>query len=60
MKKRIKDLTLEESNKICDKYKDCSVCVLGSLDLYRIDCKWLSLDGYGEQEIEVEENEKEN
>lgn len=61
MKKKIKELTLEEAKKLCDKYHkqikgiwQCSSCPYGDPKVYT--CKLISsnLDDYGEEEIEVE------
>ena len=53
MKKKIKDLTIEELYKICSKYscKDCP------LDIPQLWCKYNDLDKYGDEEIEVEDDD---
>lgn len=53
MKKKIKDLTLEEIEKIC-KNHNCHFC---PLDVNELWCKSDDLEHYGEQEIEVEEDD---
>ncbi len=59
MKKKIKDITLKEANKICVG-RDCDVCPLKDRDG---DCILDQLAGYSipdielEKEIEVSENE---
>lgn len=70
MKKKIKDLTLEEVNAICKEYSTrdeegfvhCNECPLGN-STYCIclnsDKEWF-LERYGNREIEVDEDEKEN
>ena len=56
MKKKIKDLTDEEVIKICGNYR-CKECPLFTYkDWCR--CKDDFLGLYGEEEIEVEEDEK--
>ena len=58
MKKKIKDLTLEELNEICTKYDGCKGC-----PFQEIDCEYLSEyfilkeQKILEQEIEVEDDE---
>ena len=65
MKKKIKDLTLEEINKICNKTKNCyedcpllNVCVQAKLN--NINGAMFHSPIIFEEEIEVEDNEKEN
>ena len=53
MKKKIKDLTLEEIKKICINHS-CQFC---PLDINEFWCKNNDLEHYGEQEIEVDEDE---
>ena len=55
MKKKIKDLTLEEIANICKTYAGCTHCPL-EIKNYRL-CKHHILGKYGEQEIEVEDND---
>lgn len=55
MKKKIRYLTIEEINNICDKHNHCSDCPLNTnIEYY---CKTDILNGYGDEEIEVEEIE---
>lgn len=59
MKKKIKDLTREEVDKICNKYVSCDRCpfeLLNCSDL-RIYLKFQNHLKMLEQEIEVNENE---
>ena len=55
MKKKIKDLTEEEVIKICDNHS-CKRCPL--FDYESCHCKTNLLELYGEEEIEVEDDEK--
>lgn len=58
MKKKIKDLTEKELTKICKKFEtDCEKCPLYVNDC---DCKnhYDIIDIYGEEEIEVLQDEK--
>lgn len=52
MKKKIKDLTLEEVKKICSN----NICDYCPLDLKELWCKSDDLEHYGEEEIEVEDD----
>jgi hypothetical protein len=54
MKKKIKDLTLEEAYKICDEHISCIVCPLHCMELCLKD---LMIEEKFEQEIEVEDDE---
>lgn len=55
MKKKIKDLTKEEVMTICEKY-DCYKCPLYiGINIYK--CKDERLNKYGDEEIEVEDDE---
>lgn len=56
MKKKIKDLTVEEVEKICDKQTDCDNCPL-DIPSCRICMKDITIYNIGflEKEIEVEE-----
>ena len=56
MIKKIKDLTREEFEKICGK-NSCDYC---PLDLDGTRCRYSDLEHYGDEEIEVDEDEKEN
>lgn len=54
MKKKIKDLTLEEINKVCDKYLYCAQCPMFHNYTFCIKREeWLR--AYLEQEVEVDE-----
>ena len=59
MKKKIKDLTLEEFQNICDKHLCNNKCQLfgqvNSTGWYF--CKKDDLDRYGNEEIEVEDDD---
>ena len=55
MIKKIKDLTREEFEKICGK-NSCDYC---PLDLDGTRCRYSDLEHYGDEEIEVDEDEKE-
>ena len=55
MKKKIKDLTWEEANKICDKQHSCSMCPL-YCDI-ELCLKDLMAEEKLEQEIEVEDDD---
>lgn len=60
MKKKIKDLTLLETKQICNKYSEEYCCANCPLDTRNEDyCKSDYLDKYGDEEIEVDDNEKE-
>ncbi|MCM1556779.1 MAG: hypothetical protein NC087_04515 [Anaeroplasma bactoclasticum] len=57
MKKKIKDLTDEEINRICTHYKQkgiCCKCPLNRGEHYIL-CKDYRLDLYGEEEVEIDE-----
>ena len=54
MKKKIKDLTLEEFKKICGK-NSCDYC---PLDLDGTRCKYDDLEHYGNDEIEVDDEDE--
>ena len=59
MKKKIKDLTLKDLNKnFCGKVEDCYYC---SIRVIAIDgecwCKYDLLTVFGDEEIEVEEDD---
>lgn len=56
MKKKIKDLTIEEIKKICGN----NICNYCPFDLDAPYCKYDDLEHYGEEEIEVDVDEKEN
>lgn len=59
MKKKIKDLTLQEEKNICDKYNGENFCVGCPLDTKKEDyCKSDYLDKYGDEEIEVDLDEE--
>lgn len=47
MKKKIKDLTREERNKLCNKYDDCSHCPFKNGEY----C-WLAVDSFYEVEVD--------
>ena len=51
MKKKIKDLTLEEIKKICSN-NICDSCPLDSNNPW---CKYGDLEHYGDEEIEVDD-----
>lgn len=53
MKKKIKDLTIEEIKNICIK-ANCNNC---PLDIPELWCKHNDLYEYGEEEIEVEDDD---
>ena len=53
MKKKIKDLTKEEFDKICDN----NICTSCKLDTNYLWCKIDNLENYGDEEIEVEDDE---
>lgn len=56
MKKKIKDLTKKETKQICDKHKNCHNCpflIVGNPFV----CKDDELDKYGNEEIEVEDDD---
>lgn len=64
MKKKIKDLTLEEYNNICDSRKDCKGCPFEEFDNIS-NCREIKyyiqqreLNKILEQEVEVEETPK--
>lgn len=60
MNKKIKDLTLKEAKKLCDKYVGkegnygCNKCPYGVKVLHLCKLSISNLDKYGEEEIEVE------
>lgn len=56
MKKKIKDLTEDETNGICDNHNYCHNCQLYIKSLGY--CKHHDLDTYGEEEVEVDESIK--
>ena len=56
MKKKIKDLTIEEIIKICSN----NICDSCPFDLNELHCKWNDLEHYGEEEIEVDADEEES
>lgn len=53
MKKKIKDLTLEEVKEICSN----NICDYCPFDLDELWCKYNDLEHYGDEEIEVEDDE---
>lgn len=60
MKKKIKDLTLKEINKICEKQNSCQECVFSQHLCKRgalsdVLAKCFSKNGVENQEIELEE-----
>ena len=59
MKKKVKDLNLQQVAKICDKYNGENFCVGCPLDTKKEDyCKSDYLDKYGDEEIEVDLDEE--
>lgn len=52
MKKKIKDLTKDEKNSICDEHDYCHNCQLYIKSSGH--CKHHDLDTYGEEEVEVD------
>lgn len=56
MKKKIKDLTIEEIKKICGN----NICNYCPFDLDTPYCKYDDLEHYGDEEIEVDEDEESN
>ena len=54
MKKKIKDLTLEEIKRICINHS----CVYCPLEVNELWCKNDDLERYGDEEIEVDLNEE--
>ena len=59
MKKKIKDLTITECKRICDKCKDCSLCPLWNVICEESSFYYSFNDNYEEEsfEKEVEVNE---
>lgn len=60
MKKKIKELTLEEAKKLCDKYHkqiqglfQCHECPYGDPKVYTCKLNKSDLDIYGDEEVEV-------
>lgn len=56
MKKKLKDFTEEEIDKICDKYIDCKGCPFE--DKYEFWCQIFYRDIMGDLEIEYEQEER--
>ena len=54
MKKKIKDLTLEEFKKLCGN----NICEYCPCYLDELHCKCDDLEHYGDEEIEVEADER--
>lgn len=62
-KKKIKDMTIEELEKICDQHRVCNNCPLDTPNAYYKHCmKNIITDNkeYLEKEIEVEDDKEEN
>lgn len=65
MKKKIKDLTLEEAKTLCDKHLKqdengfyyCATCPYANAKEYHCKLSYTYLNEYGNEEIEVEDDE---
>ena len=65
MKKKIKDLTLKEAKTMCNKHLktdgnglyQCKICPYANVKEYRCKLDYNYLNEYGDEEIEVEDDE---